>query len=91
VFDSRFPGLDSGLRGRVSCLSQLFYARLSIFLFDGQFIFSGLVCLVALVLICSERKILLAGTWWLLCSERKVLVADKPSEQGCAPGCFMHG
>jgi hypothetical protein len=28
-----------------------------------------------LVLICSERKILLADCWWLVCSERKVLVA----------------
>jgi hypothetical protein len=39
---------------------------------------------VWLVLISSERKILLAGCWWLICSERKVycwLVADKPSEQ----------
>jgi hypothetical protein len=25
-----------------------------------------------LVLICSERKVLLAGWWWLVCSERKV-------------------
>jgi hypothetical protein len=38
-----------------------------------------------LVLICSERKVLLAG--WLICSERKILlwlVADKPNEQGVA-------
>jgi hypothetical protein len=28
-----------------------------------------------LVLICSERKVLLAGCWWLVCSERKVLLA----------------
>jgi hypothetical protein len=35
------------------------------------------------VLICSERRVLLAGCWWLICSERKVLlVADKPNEQG---------
>jgi hypothetical protein len=34
------------------------------------------------VLVCSERKVLLAVGWWLVCSERKVLVADKPSEQG---------
>jgi hypothetical protein len=36
------------------------------------------------VLVCSERKVLLAGCWWLICCERKVLlaVADKPSEQG---------
>jgi hypothetical protein len=33
------------------------------------------------VLIYSERKVLLAGCWWLVCFERKVLVADKPSEQ----------
>jgi hypothetical protein len=33
-----------------------------------------------LVLICSERKVLLAGCWWLICSERKYcwLGADKP-------------
>jgi hypothetical protein len=37
------------------------------------------VCLAGgwwLVLICSERKVLLAGCWWLVCSERKVLLAD---------------
>jgi hypothetical protein len=28
-----------------------------------------------LVLVCSERKILLASCWWLICSERKVLLA----------------
>jgi hypothetical protein len=28
-----------------------------------------------LVLICSERKILLSSCWWLICSERKVLLA----------------
>jgi hypothetical protein len=28
-----------------------------------------------LVLVCSERKVLLAGCWWLVCSERKVLLA----------------
>jgi hypothetical protein len=28
-----------------------------------------------LVLICSERKVLLAGCWWLICSERKALLA----------------
>jgi hypothetical protein len=33
------------------------------------------------MLICSERKVLLAGCWWLVCSERKVLLADKPNEQ----------
>jgi hypothetical protein len=47
------------------------------------------------VLICSERKVLLADFWWLVCSERKILlaggwfvlrekycwlVADKPNE-----------
>jgi hypothetical protein len=26
-------------------------------------------------LVCSERKVLLAGCWWLVCSERKVLLA----------------
>jgi hypothetical protein len=30
---------------------------------------------VRLVLVCSERKILLAGCWWLVCSERKVPLA----------------
>jgi hypothetical protein len=29
---------------------------------------------------CSERKVLLAGCWWLVCSERKIL-ADKPNEE----------
>jgi hypothetical protein len=29
-----------------------------------------------LVLICSERKVLLDGCWWLICSERKILLAD---------------
>jgi ribonuclease HI len=28
-----------------------------------------------LVLICCERKVLLAGCWWLVCSERKLLLA----------------
>jgi hypothetical protein len=28
-----------------------------------------------LMLICFERKILLASCWWLICSERKVLLA----------------
>jgi hypothetical protein len=28
-----------------------------------------------LVLICSERKVLLTGCWWLVCSKRKVLLA----------------
>jgi hypothetical protein len=32
------------------------------------------------VLVCSERRVLLAGCWWLICSERKVLLPDKPSE-----------
>jgi hypothetical protein len=32
------------------------------------------------VLICSERKVLLADCWWLVCSERKVLVAAKLNE-----------
>jgi hypothetical protein len=26
------------------------------------------------MLICSERKILPTGYWWLICSERKVLL-----------------
>jgi hypothetical protein len=28
------------------------------------------------VLICSEKKVLLAGCSWLVCSERKALLAD---------------
>jgi hypothetical protein len=28
-----------------------------------------------LVLICSKRKVLLAGCWWLICFERKVLLS----------------
>jgi hypothetical protein len=28
-----------------------------------------------LVLVCSERKVLLSGWWWLVCSEIKVLLA----------------
>jgi hypothetical protein len=28
-----------------------------------------------LVLVCSERRVLLAGCWWLVCCERKVLLA----------------
>jgi hypothetical protein len=31
-----------------------------------------------LVLVCSERKVPLAGCWGLVWSERKVLLADKP-------------
>jgi hypothetical protein len=42
-----------------------------------------------LVLVCSERKVLLAGCWWLVCYERKVLVADKPSEQSVKVLCPM--
>jgi hypothetical protein len=41
-------------------------------------LFRGLQVLslfVWLVLICAERKVLLAGWWWLICSERKVLLA----------------
>jgi hypothetical protein len=29
-----------------------------------------------LVLVCSERRVLLAGCWWLVRSERKVLLAS---------------
>jgi hypothetical protein len=34
------------------------------------------------LLICSERKVLLSGGWWLICSEIKVLLvmADKPDK-----------
>jgi hypothetical protein len=27
------------------------------------------------VLVCSERKVPMAGCWWLVCCERKVLLA----------------
>jgi hypothetical protein len=30
-----------------------------------------------LVLIYSERKVLLADCWWLVCSERKLLLAGE--------------
>jgi hypothetical protein len=45
------------------------------------------VCLAGgwrLVLICSERKVLLADRWWLIVLREKYcwLVADKPNEQG---------
>jgi hypothetical protein len=38
------------------------------------------------VLVCSERKVLLAGCWcWFVLREKYCwLVADKPSEQGVA-------
>jgi hypothetical protein len=41
------------------------------------------------VLICCERKVLLAGCWWLVCSERKVLLAgnnvdDALSKNSCS-------
>jgi hypothetical protein len=41
------------------------------------------------VLVCSERKVLLVGYWWLICSERKVLLAgaDKPNEQAGLMDC----
>jgi hypothetical protein len=29
------------------------------------------------VLVCSERRVLLAGCWWLVCFERKVLLASR--------------
>jgi hypothetical protein len=39
-------------------------------------IISLFVWLVAdVVLVCYERKVLLAGCWWLICCERKVLLA----------------
>jgi hypothetical protein len=31
-----------------------------------------------LVLICSDRKILLADCWWLICFERKVQLVGGP-------------
>jgi hypothetical protein len=39
------------------------------------------------VLICFERKVLLACCWWLICSERKVMLTGKPNEQGA--GAFI--
>jgi hypothetical protein len=38
------------------------------------------------VLVCSERRVLLTGCWWLVCSEKYCwLVADdKPSEQSAS-------
>jgi hypothetical protein len=36
------------------------------------------------VLVCSKRKVLLAGCWVAVYCETKVLVADKPSEQADA-------
>jgi hypothetical protein len=46
-------------------------------------LFVWLVCWW-LVLVRSERKVLLAGCWWLVCLREKYcwLVADKPNEQG---------
>jgi hypothetical protein len=35
-----------------------------------------------LVLVCSERRVLLAGCWFVLREKSCWLVADKPSEQG---------
>jgi hypothetical protein len=37
---------------------------------------------VWLVLICCERKVLLAGGWFVLREKYCWLVADKPNEQG---------
>jgi hypothetical protein len=37
---------------------------------------------VWLVLICSERKVLLAGCWFVLREKYYWLVANKPNEQG---------
>jgi hypothetical protein len=35
-----------------------------------------------MVLICSERKVLVAGGWFVLREKYRWLVADRPSEQG---------
>jgi hypothetical protein len=40
----------------------------------GHLLFAAIYCWW-LVLICAERKVLLADCWWLICSERKVLLA----------------
>jgi hypothetical protein len=45
---------------------------------DDKATISQSVCLAGgwwLVLVCSKRKVLLAGCWWMVCSERKVLLA----------------
>jgi hypothetical protein len=36
------------------------------------------------VLVCSERKVLLTGCWWILREKYCWLVADKPNEQAVA-------
>jgi hypothetical protein len=36
------------------------------------------------VLICSERKVLLADCWWLICYERKVLMVVDKANEPCA-------
>jgi hypothetical protein len=38
------------------------------------------------VLICCERKVLLAGCWFVLREKYCWLVADKPNEQGMGSG-----
>jgi hypothetical protein len=44
----------------------------------------GSACSVGwwLMLVCSERRVLLAGCWFVLREKYCWLVADKPSEQG---------
>jgi hypothetical protein len=41
-------------------------------------------------LVCSERKVPVAGGWWLVCSERKVQLADKPNEQAAKYYPLVH-
>jgi hypothetical protein len=40
------------------------------------------VCSVGWWLVCSERRVLLAGCWFVLREKYCWLVADKPSDQG---------
>jgi hypothetical protein len=42
-----------------------------------------------LVLICSERKILVVGGWFVLREKYGCLVADKPNEQGGLEICLV--
>jgi hypothetical protein len=44
-----------------------------------------------LVLVCSERKVLLDGCWWLVCCERKVLLAGgwQAKRMGCEVVLFV--
>jgi hypothetical protein len=41
------------------------------------------------VLVCSERRVLLAGCWWLVCSERKVRLAGGQANRQGASSHFL--